>query len=226
MKKNLVFFALTTSCALALLISVLFMFSDGGERVEAATPPSDISGSFAEKEITYLVAAGLLDTENVDGKTFFYPEYEVTREYFAKTVIKFIGADTSAYDSFALEADDIGDIDEELLPYIKACVSSGLLPLYESDGKKYFLPRDKITREEAADVFGRLSNAVISTTKSDMFSDISDTEKNYEHNFEKLIDLNIIIGYPDKTVKPKNILTREELAVILYRIGTSKTFIS
>ena len=61
MKKNLVFFSLTTSCVLALLISVLFMFSDGGERVEAATPPSDISGSFAEKEITYLVAAGLLD---------------------------------------------------------------------------------------------------------------------------------------------------------------------
>jgi hypothetical protein len=92
------------------------------------------------------------------------------------------------------------------------------------DGKEYFLPNSTISREEAADILGSLSTAVIASTRSLAFSDIDSAEQTYIENLKKLIDLEVLIGYPDGTIKPKSALTREELAVMLWRVLQNKIF--
>ena len=49
------------------------------------------------------------------------------------------------------------------------------------------------------------------------FSDFNTISTYFEANAKKLVDLEIMIGYPDDTFRPKQGLTREELALILYR---------
>ena len=87
-----------------------------------------------------------------------------------------------------------------------------------------FHPDDFITREETADIFGALCTAAISAGKSESFSDFDTISTYFEPNAKKLVDFEIMIGYTDGTFRPKQILTREELALILYRLSTAENF--
>ncbi|MGN1094924.1 MAG: S-layer homology domain-containing protein [Eubacteriales bacterium] len=226
MKKNLSLFAIVITCTLLLAISLLFIFTEPGKNADAVSLPSDIADSFASKEITYLVTAGVLNTEKSGTETVFIPQKEVTREYFTRALIKIIGIDVSKYSSYEADIEDKNDISEGYEPYINAALANGLIGTFKTESGNYFLPQATITREEAAEILGSLSNAIISTTKPDNFSDIDEADGLYIENLEKLIDLDILIGYPDGTVKPKNILTREELAAIIYRILYCDSFSS
>ncbi len=225
MRKNLSLFALVLFSALMLFLAAVFVFFPNGGEAESFTPPEDIEDHFAKDAIIYLLSHGYFDAEEgADGKAYFYPDKEITREEFARTIIRFTGADTAAYDSFALTVADIDKISEEALPDVRALVACGVMSVF-IDGEEYvFLPDSFVLREEAAKSLGTLTTAVIATTKPDAFTDMSDTNERYINDLERLISLDIFVGYPDDTMKPKNHLTRGELALLLYRIALSDNF--
>ena len=88
-----------------------------------------------------------------------------------------------------------------------------------------FRAEESITREETADIIGALFSGAISAGKSNNFSDFNEISAHFYENAKKTVDHGIMIGYPDGTFLPKNELTREELALILYRLTQNEHFI-
>ena len=224
MKKFSPLFSVVASCCFLLVLCTVFIISKNAEEQTTPPLPCDISESFAENEIKYLVSLGVLETQSSGDNSFFFPTSNVTREYFARSIVSIFGLNTADYDSFSLNIADETDVPKESLPYIRAAVATGLMDTAIIDGKEYFLPNSPLSREEAADILGSLSTAVIASTRSTAFSDIDSAEQTYIENLTKLIDLEVLIGYPDGTIKPKSTLTREELAVMLWRVLQNKIF--
>ena len=110
---------------------------------------------------------------------------------------------------------DEDQISADALPYIRTVIANGCIKLY---GDYTFRPKEAVLREEAADIFGALIDGAISAGKSESFSDFKEISTHFEANAKKIVDYSIMIGYPDGTFRPKQNLTREELALILFRI--------
>ncbi|MBO5005859.1 MAG: S-layer homology domain-containing protein, partial [Clostridia bacterium] len=116
------------------------------------------------------------------------------------------------------------EISEDGLPLVRAALAMGLMETVSTEDGEYFLPSAPISREEAANILGSLSTAVIATTRAEEFSDMETAEESYIGNLTKLIDLQVLIGYTDGTIKPKNTLTLEEFAVILWSDLQNESF--
>ncbi len=224
MKKNFPLFSVVVSCCFLLALCTIFILVKNSD--EQATPalPCDISESFAENEIKYLVSLGVLSTQSSGETVFFLPTSDVTREYFACSIVKFFGLDTEDYTSFKLDIADESNVPKESLPFVRAAIATGLMDTVALNGEEYFMPSSAVSREEAANILGSLSAAVIASNRSESFSDMESAEENYIENLTKLIDLQVLIGYPDGTMKPKNTLTREEFAVMLWRVLQNESF--
>lgn len=76
-------------------------------------------------------------------------------------------------------------------------------------------PDEPITRAELIEVINRLFNFQHTTDIS--FIDISELDESYDA-FRLAVAAGIIEGYEDGTVRPKASITREELAVIIFRL--------
>ena len=224
MKKNLSLFAIVISCSLMLAVCTVFILVSPHKDSVAPSLPCDISESFAENEIKQLVSLGVLGTQKSGDDVFFLPTSDVTREYFACSIVRFFSINVEDYASFELNIADQANISKENLPFIRACLANVLMETVTLEEKEYFLPNTPISREEAANIIGSLSTAIIATTRADGFSDMETAEENYINNLTKLIDLQVLIGYPDGTIKPKNTLTREEFAVMLWRVLQNESF--
>lgn len=224
MKKNSPLFSVVISCCFLLALCTVFILVKNPNGQDTPALPCDISESFAENEIKYLVSLGVLGTQSSGENTFFLPTSDVTREYFAASIVNFFGLDTRDYALFELDIADESSITEESLPYVRAALATGLMDTVTVDGEEYFMPRSAVSREEAANILGSLSSAVIASSRSSSFSDMESAEESYVENLTKLIDLQVLIGYPDGTIKPKNTLTREEFALMLWRVLQNESF--
>lgn len=224
MKKDRSIFAITAACAITLTACIVFSLLFNTEDASAIVLPSDISESFALDEITYLVCSGILEPSVVNDEVLFFPKSDTTREYFICALVKLLETDVSKYANEDMNIADENDISEKYRPFVRAALAAGIVSPILHNGENYIFPNEPITREEAADIIGSLSSAVIATTRSEDFSDLDSAETQYLNNIKKLIDLEVLIGYPDSTIKPKNFLTREEFALILYRMAQNSTF--
>ena len=146
---------------------------------------------------------------------------EVTRGEVARVIVTYLGINPAKYEKTEIGFADEAEIDTSLRPYIRAALANGLMKLQSG---YVFHPDDFITREETADIFGALCTAAISAGKSENFSDFDTISTYFEPNAKKLVDFEIMIGYTDGTFRPKQILTREELALILYRLLSAENF--
>jgi spore germination protein YaaH len=96
---------------------------------------------------------------------------------------------------------------------IKMVTNRGLMQGY-GDGS--FNPEARITREEVAKVISLLNLEGLENPAAVSFKDI--TKNSWSYNY--IIDAakkGYLTGYPDETFRPRNEITREEIAVILTR---------
>lgn len=225
MKKNLPVFSGIFVCAM-LLILVGVLFFGGGITASDYVAPCDIDASFAKNEIDALCRDGILEYIAKGDKTYFYPESSITREYLARVIVKYMGIDEHKYDAYALPISDADMISENYLPYVRAAVAKGLLPIYP-DGEKYrFAPKEGVSREEAAYIASALCTSYISSGKAEEYPDFSDTSEVFREAMKRVVAYGIIIGYPDGTLRPRGIITHQELALMLSRMRANKNFIS
>lgn len=222
MNKKLSFTAGVALLALTILLAAIYAKS-AEVSVSAERPrPTDVEESYARDAIFSVCELGLMDTHTaLNGNVCFYPEEGVTRAELAYSLVNYLHIDASKYASKPLGFYDEGAVPHSLLPYVRAALANGLVALQND---LMFHPTDKITREEAAYLFGALCQTQIAAGKEEGFSDFNDVGTYFQSNTKKLIDLGIMVGYNDGTFRPQKELSREELALILCRLQNDANF--
>lgn len=214
--KKITLIAGISLCAFIVALAVVYMVMTGASvSAETNNPPCDIDDSYAKEAILTVTEKGLMTTETKDGKIYFSPETEVTRSELAKALIHYMNIDVKAYETTALGFADETQIPKDDLPYIRAALSKGYIKL---NSDYTFRADSPITREEAADIISLTCTPILSAGKSERFTDFKEISPHFESGAKKTVDLEIMIGYPDDTFRPKSNLTREELALILHRL--------
>ena len=91
--------------------------------------------------------------------------------------------------------------------YVNACTKAGILKEKEGDNLR---AEEAITRAELADIISRI------TSKNDKKSDFTDIQGHWaEGAINQGFGNKILTGYPDKSFKPDNTITRAETVVII-----------
>ena len=207
-------------CALVVLFTIVYAAVTGAfVSAENYVPPCDIEDSYAKEAIEYAVRNGWMSAEELDGQAYFFPKNKVTRSEMAKAIVSYLDIDCADYEKAELGFADEAQIPSEELPYIRAALAGGYIKLFSD----YTYRRDSpLTREESADIFAPLCQTSAATGKSGNFSDFDEVGLYFEDSVRKLVDLELLIGYPDGKLRPKNDITREELAMLLYRLSLTE----
>ena len=204
-------------CVLTVLFTVLYVALFGEEVAAHTQKPSDVSESYAKDAILFICEKGYMTTDTVGGAAYFYPEKEVTRGELAEVLVAYLGVETKTFENATLNFADEHTLPLELAPKVKAVLSHQYMML---NADYTFGAEQGITREETAHIFGALIEKEISAGKSETFSDFGEIGAYFRKNATRLVDFECMIGYEDGTFRPKNIITREELALLLYRLAT------
>lgn len=221
MKKELSKTAEILLCSLTVIAAVAFVFfkTPSAQAAEnGAIAACDISSSEKKNEISELLSLGVFPVFEEDGEYYFLPYDATERAYMAFAVTKAAGLDKEQYKDEPLGIDDENDIPAAYLPYVKAAVLSGIMPVFTSGGKVYFYPGRNVSRDEAAYTLSKLCDGAISSSKIDGFTDSGDISDAYYRGVDKAVSLGIADGYGDGTFRPKNAITHEELAAWLYNL--------
>ncbi len=207
-------------CSLVVLLTVVYaVLTDAFVSAEKYAPPCDIEESYAKDAIEWVVKKGWMTVETIDGQAYFFPTGKVTRGEIAQVLASYLDINCDSYADAAIGFADEAQIPPAELPCIRAVISGGYVKLFSD----YTYRRDSpLTREETADIFAPLCLASASTGKTASFSDYAEVSIYFEENVRKLVDLEILIGYPDGKLRPKNDITREELATVLYRLALTE----
>ena len=206
------------AAALAFVIAFAILYAvitSSSVSAKEDPPPCDIEDSYAREAILTVTQKGLMHCVQKDGGFYFEPEREVTRSEIAKILILYSDIDPKAFENTALGFADEMQIPKEDLPYIRAALSKGYIKL---NADYTFRADAPIPRDETADIFAAVCTPVISAGKSERFSDFKEVSPHFESSAKKIVDLELMIGYPDDTFRPKTNLTREQLALILHRL--------
>ncbi|MGR7910319.1 S-layer homology domain-containing protein [Lysinibacillus capsici] len=99
---------------------------------------------------------------------------------------------------------------------IQSAYEKGIVTGYP-DGT--FKPAAYVTREELAVFIDRAYGKYLPNNSKTEFKDVPNTRSSY-NSIKKLVGAGITTGYNDGTFKPKGLLTKEELAIFMYRTVT------
>lgn len=214
MKKRITLSLTLALSVVAIVLAATVIFSSGSRAI-----PTDSENSFASDAIVFACKNGYMSCTISDtGEAMFVPDGTITRAEFAQILVDFLGINSDKYFRTETNFYDMKDVPEELIPYVKTVAALGLMGALSDNNRIYFMPLEKVSRQEAAYTLGALINASVSTFKTDLFSDFESTYKPYSANVKTMVSYEYIIGYPDGTFRPERDITREELALILYRV--------
>lgn len=214
MKKRITLSLTLALSVVAVVLAATVIFSGGSRAL-----PTDSENSFASEAIIFACKNGYMScTMSDEGEALFVPDGTITRAEFAQIIVDFLGINPDKYFRTETNFADMGDVPEELIPYVKTVAALGLMGTLSENGKLYFMPLENVSRQETAYMLGALIGASVSTFKTDMFSDFETTYKPYSANVKTMISYEYMIGYPDRTFRPERDITRAELALTLYRL--------
>ena len=180
---------------------------------EAKTPFADISGHWAEKEITELYISGALDHADE-----FRPDDRVTRQELITMFLRAKGIHPEAepVSSFA----DV-PADSWLAPFAETAYRLGVVHGVRRGEKLWLHPEDPIRREEMVSILIRTrgeSGAVNRLKWSDTvkalraYADGDQVQESFQRPFVYALQNGLVSAYPDRTLKPQQYLTRAEAA--------------
>jgi|GEM_PF-849122 len=227
MKKEGSKIAQTFLCVLTVAVAAAALAFQSGviggvSAAQAVKEVVDIADSDAVNEIVALAGDGVIDLTEDGGFYYFYPTAPLTREYMALAVARLAELDLKQYVGTPLDVIDVKEIGEDAMPYVKAAVFYGIVPVYSDTVGNYdvlsFRPSAEVSREEAVYVLSKLIDTAAASSKIDGYSDLNEIGDAYKDSVEKLVGLDILVGYGDGTLRPKATMTREEFAILLYKI--------
>lgn len=167
-------------------------------------PFADVAADhWAAASIAQLKEAGVV---NGSGDGNYTPEADITRAEFTKMVVGVMGLEAAAAE-VAFEDCTAGDW---FTPYVAAAVEAGLV---NGVSETEFAPNATITREQAFAIIGRAIDAEATTAVA--FTDAADIDEYAAPYVALLVELGIVNGYEDNTIRPDANITRAEAAKIL-----------
>ena len=175
---------------------------------------SDLDGHWSKNFIEYLDDEGIINPSATTGK--YEPERKVTRAEFMRYVNRAFHFTEKASISYS-------DVQSNSWYYdtVRIAEKYGYI---NGTGNGRMNPEGYVTREQAAVILGRLYKADPGNVKPANLS-FKDKAKvaTWSAGYVKAaVDKGIITGYKDNTFKPTKVITRAELAKILYYyLGTS-----
>ncbi|QOY37127.1 5'-nucleotidase C-terminal domain-containing protein [Anaerobacillus isosaccharinicus] len=137
--------------------------------------------------------------------------YEVTRGEFIAELINTIGIDIMPY----VESDSgFGDVSAELAPYVKVASNLGIT---NGIREGYFGANEKVTREQAYVFLIRALN-LAKSYDDNILKSFQDADKVWaKQELTAAINLELLKGFEDKTLRPKQGLTTSQMTTILQR---------
>lgn len=170
-------------------------------------------GNHKEKEaIDYVVGKGLLSGTT---ETTFAPNKAMTRGMLATALGRLAGVDVKAY-----ATNSFTDVkaNSPFRPYIEWAYKKGVV---QSIGNKKFAPNRAITREEIAAIFVNYAKAtgykLPVSRKATAYSDASSIGSAYKKAIKAMQQAGIMSGGSGNKFNPKAVVTRAEVATMLYR---------
>ena len=196
------------------LLSALLAFAAVMTMIPAAFAASDLDGHWAKPFIEYLDQEGVINPSATTGK--YEPDRDMTRAEFMRYINRAFHFTERAAISYT-------DVPTNAWYYetIQIAEKYGYI---NGTGNNRMDPEGKVTREQAATVIGRLFKADPGDiSPSDLpFSDRGQVSSWAAGYIEAAVDKGFITGYSDNTFRPQRVVTRGEVAKILYNyMGTS-----
>jgi hypothetical protein len=163
----------------------------------------DIQGHWAEPQISYWLNKGIVKGYP-DGT--FAPHNSITRAEFITLINKMLGFNDTEQVAF----NDVSSTDWFYEEVSKAR-AAGYITGYEDNSLR---PGNPIKREEVAVVISRLVD-IKAGNDSVHFKDSGSVSSWARPGVFKVVDNNLMKGYPDLTFKPLNYITRAEALITL-----------
>ena len=182
-----------------------------GPREMSPAMQEELSGHWAEKEISSLYQQGIISGVSEDSLGL---AQQVTRAEFVTLMVRVLGLEVPEYQG------GFSDVSSEdwYAGYIQAASDQGLLSGF--DGKAN--PGAGITREEMAKILSAAAEkaGVELGTGGDLsgFSDAAEVSDWAAGDVEKVVAGGLMNGMPDSTFAPKADTKREEAFVVVYRL--------
>ncbi len=175
----------------------------------------DMEGHWAHNAAIVMVSDQFMGVSSVNGKLYFNPEAEMTREEFLVTVMKALGAGDipPAVTVFA----DHDKISEEYTGYVARAYRLGIIKGTVNNGVSYFNPTEKITRAEAAVIL----NTILGEEEPDVvpvFADSSSVPVWARSSIYALTNAGILGGTGSGNISADSALNRAQVAQILFTV--------
>lgn len=166
----------------------------------------DTSGHWAEQTLNAWQAQGFLDGYG-DGTC--QPDGPVTRAGFAKLMNRAMGFTAEAPITFT----DVGE-DDWFHTEVARAVAAG----YAQGSGGMFLPRQNITRAQAAAMLARAAGLTADEAKADGFTDAASLPAWAKGSIGAAADAGLMSGYADGTFRADGLITRAQAVVTLDRL--------
>lgn len=136
---------------------------------------------------------------------------EVTRGEYVKAIIEALGVPIGSGQSVQFK-----DVPDSLKPYIEKAVE---LKLIKGKTPTEFAPNDKLTRTHAFIISARgiEDTKTYSESVLNQFKDGTKIAAGNRQEMAKAVELGLLTGYADQTIKPANFVTKAQMQKILQR---------
>ncbi|MDR6555358.1 S-layer homology domain-containing protein [Paenibacillus qinlingensis] len=182
----------------------------------------DMINRWSHDVVYRLASMGAVNGVQRDEGLAFEPMRAITRQEFAKIAVGVIGAVASTpTGELSAEFVDRERVAEWAKPYVTAAIEKEWIGGTRRDEQLYLDPTVPISRAEAIAIIGRMIRSQTELKPTDIkvsFSDahaIPDWAMPY---VTMLIQLGVISGYPDGSLRPEAQITREEAAAIISKM--------
>ena len=180
---------------------------------ELETPFGDMTGHWAEDYVAYLYAHGIVNGRpGGEGEVFFDPNTPMTRAEFAAMLCRWLNIGAEEGEAQVRFADE-ADIPAWALDYVHAAAARGLVQGVMTEAGLCFLPREPITRSQAATILGRNMEAGRMKGVLD-FEDAEEVPAWAEGYLSELAFMGVMNG-DGVRLDPKGNLTRAQCAKLL-----------
>ncbi len=183
-------------------------------------PFADTNTHWAKEILASLYEKGIIKGSDDNGVIKYYPDNYMTRAEFSSMMCNYMGIDISVYDDEVLVFRDSDTIPLWARNYVKAMFDKGIINgRTNADGTVSFCPDDVITRAEAMTILSRI---IKGDTDGDLtFNDNNEIPDWATDAVKMLLNMGIINGYEDNTIRPNSNVSRAEAAVMLYKTDNS-----
>lgn len=177
---------------------------------------SDMAEHWANSYALYLYDTGVTKGVPVGEELQFQPDKDITRAEFFALVARWLDLNLDLYAGVELPFADGDSIPEWALGEVKAMYSLGLLKGALADGQVYVKAGATISRAEAMTILGRTQPMGYGGTA--LSAPDAGQVPGWALPYVQSLGAQGVLGDPDSAVRPLDLLTRGEMAMLLYQM--------